>query len=161
MELATNLADTESFRYGEGEAVKALGVGDDVRDLLRDKGWSLVDARPFTTDPWAYQEYVLDSRAQFTVARDLNVRLRSGWFSERDAGYLAAGRPVVAQSTGFEDVLPTGEGLFAFTTMDEAIGAIEAIETDYERHARAARDLAEEYFRAETVLAALLGDLGL
>jgi hypothetical protein len=161
MELATNLADPDSFRYGEGEAVKALGVNGDARNLMRDWGWNLVDARPFTTDPWAYQQYVLASRAQFTVARDLNVRLRSGWFSERDAGYLAAGRPVVAQSTGFEDVLPTGEGLFAFTTLEEAVAAIEAIESDYDRHSRAARDIAETYFRAETVLAQVLDDIGL
>jgi glycosyltransferase involved in cell wall biosynthesis len=94
------------------------------------------------------------------VAKDLNVRLRSGWFSERSACYLAAGRPVITQSTGFEDVLPTGEGLFAFRDMDDILGAMAAIAADYERHSAAARRIAEECFRAETVLARLLADLG-
>jgi hypothetical protein len=88
------------------------------------------------------------------------VRLRSGWFSERSACYLAAGRPVVTQDTGFGKVLPTGEGLFAFTTTDDILAAFEAIRADYERHARAARAIAEEYFRAETVLGRVLADLG-
>jgi glycosyltransferase involved in cell wall biosynthesis len=96
-----------------------------------------------------------------TVARDLNVRLRSGWFSERSACYLAAGRPVVTQDTGFGSVLPVGEGLFAFETVEEAAEAVEAIESDYERHVQAARRIAEEYFRAETVLTKLLEDIGL
>jgi hypothetical protein len=89
------------------------------------------------------------------------VRLRSGWFSERDACYLAAGRPVVAQDTGFGNPLPTGEGLFAFRTTDEAVAALEAINADYDRHSRAAREIAEDYFRAETVLARVLNDMGL
>jgi hypothetical protein len=101
------------------------------------------------------------SRAEFSVARDMHVRLRSGWFSERDACYLAAGRPVVAQDTGFGDVLPTGEGLLAWTTLDEAVAAIEEVESDYARHAREARELAQEYFAAEKVLSKMLEDLGL
>ena len=100
------------------------------------------------------------SRGEFTVARDLNVRLRSGWFSERSACYLAAGRPVVTQDTGFGTVLPTREGLFAFNSLEEIVAALEAIEADYARHSRAARAIAEEYFRAETVLARVLQDLG-
>ena len=160
-ELATNLADADSFRYGEGEAVQAFSADGDIRTTLHERGWNLVDARPLTTDPWTYRDYVRGSRAEFTVARDLNVRLRSGWFSERDASYLAAGRPVVAQDTGFATVLPTGEGLFAFTTLDEAVDAIQRIEADYERHSRAAHEIAREYFEAESVLARLLEDLGL
>ena len=101
------------------------------------------------------------SRGEFSVARDLHARLRSGWFSERSACYLAAGRPVIAQDTGFGEALPTGEGLLAFTTSDEAVAALEEVESDYERHARAAAEIADEYFRAETVLARLLEDLGL
>jgi hypothetical protein len=88
------------------------------------------------------------------------VRLRSGWFSERSACYLAAGRPVVTQDTGFGTVLPTGEGLFAFNTMQEIWEAFDAINSDYERHSLTARAIAEEYFRAETVLARVLDDLG-
>lgn len=131
------------------------------RALLESNRWKLVDALTFTTDPWRYRDYLLSSRGEFTVAKDLNVRLRSGWFSERSACYLAAGRPVVTQDTGFGTVLPTGEGLFAFNTMEEILAAFEAIGADYQRHSRAAIEIAEEYFRAETVLAKLLSDLAL
>ena len=101
------------------------------------------------------------SRGEFTVAKDQNVRLRSGWFSERSACYLAAGRPVITQDTGFGTVLPTGEGLFAFNTMEYILAAFEAINSDYQKHSKAARAIAEHYFKAETVLAKLLDDLGL
>jgi hypothetical protein len=131
------------------------------RDLLESKGWRLLDAHPFTTDPWPYRDYVRSSRGEFTVAKDLHIRLRSGWFSERSACYLAAGRPVITQETGFSSVLPIGEGLFAFNTMDEILAAFEAINSDYEKHSRAARAIAEEYFRAETVLRKVVDDLGL
>jgi hypothetical protein len=133
----------------------------DDRNLLEVNGWRLVDAHPFTTDPWPYRDYVRSSRGEFTVAKDLNVRLRSGWFSERSACYLAAGRPVITQDTGFGTVLPTGSGLFAFNTMDELLAAFESINSDYERHSRAATAIAEEYFKAETVMAGVLEDLGL
>jgi hypothetical protein len=133
----------------------------DERNLLKSSGWRLTHAHAFTTDPWAYREYVRASRGEFTVAKDQNVRLRSGWFSERSACYLAAGRPVVTQDTGFGIVLPTGEGLFAFNTMEDIITAFEAIHTDYDRHSRAARRIAEEYFKAEIVLAKVIDDLGL
>ncbi len=142
----------------------AMGLGGlepDERRLLESNGWRLADAHGFTTDPWRYRDYVRASRGEFTVAKDQNVRLRSGWFSERSACYLAAGRPVVTQDTGFGAALPTGEGLFAFTTTDEAMAALDAINSDYPRHSRAARDIAAEYFRAEAVLARLLTDLGL
>lgn len=133
----------------------------DDRRLLEAHGWLLTHAHVFTTDPWIYRKYVHASRGEFTVAKDQNVRLRSGWFSERSACYLAAGRPVITQDTGFGTVLPTGEGLFAFTTMEDIVAAFEAIEADYARHSRAARAIAEDYFRAETVLAKVLDDLGL
>ncbi|MGH7769896.1 MAG: hypothetical protein ACREQP_20805, partial [Candidatus Binatia bacterium] len=93
----------------------ATGLGNlhaEERDLLECKGWKLADALALTVDPWRYRDYVRSSRGEFTVAKDLNVRLRSGWFSERSACYLAAGRPVITQDTGFGSVLPTGEGLF-------------------------------------------------
>ena len=131
------------------------------RSLLKCNGWRLTDAHAFTTDPWLYRDYVCSSRGEFTVAKDQNVRLRSGWFSERSACYLAAGRPVITQDTGFGCALPTGEGLFAFNTMEEILAAFDAVSTDYERHSRAARAIAEEHFRAEDVLARVLDELGL
>jgi hypothetical protein len=132
----------------------------DVRSLLETNGWRLTDAHAFTTDPWPYRDYVKASRGEFTVAKDQNVRLRSGWFSERSACYLAAGRPVITQDTGFGTVLPTGTGLFAFNSVDDILAAFDAINGNYPRHSRAARAIAEEYFRAETVLDKLLRDLG-
>jgi hypothetical protein len=161
IELAMNLAHFAPNYQDRNEAVPALGPTSDARRLLESKGWRLVDAPAFTMDPWLYRDYVQASRGEFTVARDLNVRLRSGWFSERSACYLAAGRPVVTQDTGFGSVLPTGEGLFAFDTLDQVLAAFDAINADYQRHGRAARAIAEEYFKAETVLAKVLGDLGL
>jgi hypothetical protein len=161
IELAMNLAQVPPNQPDRNEAVRALGLTLDDRHLLESKGWRLADAPTFSTDPWLYREYVQASRGEFTVARDLNVRLRSGWFSERSACYLAAGRPVVTQDTGFGTVLPTGEGLFAFNTLDEILAALDAINADYLRHSRAARAISEEYFKAETVLARVLGDLGL
>lgn len=142
-------------------AMPLHGLTADERRLLESCGWRLTHAPAFTTDPWAYREYVRASRGEFTVAKDQNVRLRSGWFSERSACYLAAGRPVITQDTGFGTVLPTGEGLFAFNTMEDILTAFEAVQADYARHSRAARRIAEEYFRAETVLARVIEDLGL
>jgi hypothetical protein len=161
IELAMGLADVSVTRPGFGEMIPAVGMTAEERYLLAANGWRLVDSHAFTTDPWAYRDYVRASRGEFTVAKDQNVRLRSGWFSERDACYLAAGRPVIAQDTGFGNILPTGEGLFAFGTLDEILAAFDAVNTNYERHSRAARAIAEEYFRAETVLAKALQDLGL
>ncbi len=141
-------------------AMGLSGVSPEVRQMLRDHGWSVVDAFHMSLDPWPYRDYIRGSGAEFSVAKDMVVRLRSGWFSERSACYLAAGRPVVTQDTGFGRTLPTGEGLFAFDTLDDILAAVEAIRTDYARHSRAARAIAEEYFRAETVLGRLLAHLG-
>jgi hypothetical protein len=160
IELAMNLADRHAFREDGNEAVKAMGLPGDARVLLEENCWRLTDAVAFTADPWPYREYVRASRGEWTVARDLHVRLRSGWFSERSACYLAAGRPVITQDTGFGSILPTGEGLFAFNTVDEILAAFDDVRGAYERHSKAARSIAEEYFRAETVLAKLLHDLG-
>jgi hypothetical protein len=159
LEVAMGLEDANTVKPGFGEMIPAAGMTQEERTLLANNRWRLVDAHAFTTDPWPYRDYVQASRGEFSVAKDQNVRLRTGWFSERSACYLAAGRPVVTQDTGFGTVLPTGEGLFAFSTSDEAIAALETIESDYGRHSRAARAIAEEYFRAETVLQRLLEDL--
>jgi hypothetical protein len=142
-------------------ALGMSGVSDDVRHELVYYGWKIIDAYQMSLNPWTYRDYFRGSGAELTVAKDMVVRLRSGWFSERSACYLAAGRPVVTQDTAFSRVLPTGEGLFAFDSIDGALGAIEAIRTDYPRHSRAAHEIAVEYFGAEKVLGRMLGDLGL
>jgi len=132
------------------------------RQRLETHGWKLVPPFRMSLDVFGdYPAYFRRSRAEFTVAKDMNVRLRSGWFSERDACYLACGKPVVAQDTGFGNILPTGEGLFSFTTIEEAIAAIDQINGDYRRHCLGARAIAEEYFEAGKVAARLLADLGL
>jgi hypothetical protein len=142
-------------------ATGLVHISNEDREMLQSHGWHLTDAHPFTVDPLPYQSYVRSSRGEFTVAKDLNVRLQTGWFTERSACYLAAGRPVITQDTGFGTSIPTGEGLFVFNTLEDILAAFEAVRADYEKHSRAARLIAEEYFRAETVLAKLLGDLGL
>jgi glycosyltransferase involved in cell wall biosynthesis len=161
VELALGLVDSSVTRPGFGDLIPAVGMTADERLCLAENGWQLRNSHAFTTDLWTYRAYIQASRGEFTVAKDQNVRLRSGWFSERSACYLAAGRPVVTQDTGFGSVLPVGEGLFAFKSVEDILAAFEAINSDYERHSRAARAVAEEYFRAETVLARLLEGLGL
>jgi hypothetical protein len=160
LELATNLADPASIKHGEEDVVRTVGMDDDAGRVLVDNGWKLVAGGAFSQDPWPYRDYIRESHGEFTVARDLNVRLHSGWFSERSACYLAAGKPVITQDTGFSHVLPTGAGLFAFNTMNDILDAFDKIESDYERHSRAALEVAEEYFNSERVLPALLNDLG-
>lgn len=161
IELAMGLVPAAQIRPGFGDLVPAVGMTVEERQLLSANSWKLADAHAVTADPWTYREYIRASRGEFTVAKDQNVRLRSGWFSERSACYLAAGRPVITQDTGFGVALPTGEGLFAFSTMEDILAAFDAVNSDYGRHSRAARDIAERYFRAETVLAKVLQDLGL
>jgi GT2 family glycosyltransferase len=128
--------------------------------LLESKGWRVRPALEVSRDLDAYRDYIGGSRGEFTVAKDQNVRLRSGWFSDRAATYLAAGRPVINQETGFSRILPTGKGLFAFSGAEEIIAAVETINADYEAHRRAARELARDYFSHEVVLPRLLDRVG-
>jgi hypothetical protein len=131
------------------------------RKLLLDHGWRLSSPLRMSLEPFSYREFFQRSRGEWTVAKDQNVRLQSGWFSERDACYLASGRPVVAQSTGFERHLPTGDGLFAFRTLEEALAALDRIESDYPKACRAARAVAESHLEATRVCRAFLERVGL
>jgi len=123
-------------------------------------GWQLVDPRIVAADPWLYREYVERSRAEVMVAKHMYVETRSGWFSDRSACYLAAGRPVVAQDTGLADNISLGVGLIAFEDLDGAVDAIRQIESDWARHSASAREVAEEFFAAEVVLTRLVERLG-
>lgn len=135
----------------------ALACGDrQALAELQRHGWRVRDALPLSGDILPYRDYLIASDGEFSVAKDQNVRLRSGWFSDRSACYLAAGRPVVVQDTAFNRVLPVGEGLFAFRTEEEARVALATVAGDYRRHAEAARAIASQYFDAPKVLAALL-----
>jgi GT2 family glycosyltransferase len=140
----------------------ALGhYTEDDRALLERNGWRVRPADALSRDTSSYRAYIQASRGELTVAKDQNVRLRTGWFSERSATYLASGRPVVTQDTGFGSALPTGEGLFAFNSGEEAADAIRVIESDYEHHRRAALEIAHDYFAHDVVLGALLDHMGL
>lgn len=140
----------------------ALGSYEDQDRLgLEAAGWRVAHAADFSMDTRAYRDYIARSFGEFTVAKDQNVRLRTGWFSDRSATYLAAGRPVITQDTGFGCALPTGEGLFAFAHGDEVVEAIARIDRDPQRHRRAAREIACEYFAHDVVLGEMLDHLGI
>ncbi len=130
-------------------------------DLLAANGWRLADPILAAGDPWAYREYVQRSKAELMVAKGMYVKSRSGWMSDRSICYLASGRPVVAQETGFSELYPAGSGLLAFDDLDGAVSCAEQVAEDYARHSRAAREVAEEHFDSDKVLRRLLNELGI
>ena len=148
-------------RTGEAfELALAIDPGEtDDLALLRGGGWTLADPLEVASTPEGYREYVQQSCAELMIAKGIYVDARSGWFSERSLCYLASGRPVVAQDTGLADVMPVGEGCLTFSTLDEAAAAVAEVRSDYARHARAARELAESRFDASLVLGKLLDAL--
>jgi hypothetical protein len=123
-------------------------------------GWELLDPLQVAGSPGRYAEFIRASKAELAIAKSGYVASRSGWFSDRSACYLASGRPVVAQDTGFGDFLPSGEGLLSFVTTTEAAEAVAEVEAEGERHSGAARALAEEHLDARKVLPRLLDRLG-
>jgi hypothetical protein len=126
------------------------------REALVEHGWQLVDPHQAAGDPAAFRHYVQGSAAEFSTAQGIYVETGSGWFSDRSACYLASGKPVLVQDTGFSTNYPVGEGLLAFRTLPEAVLGAERIAGDYERHSRAARRLAEEFFDSDKVLGRVL-----
>jgi len=139
-------------------SVFALAVGGAGAPLaaLRDLGWGIADAVAVSADPWTYQDFIRASKAEFGIAKDGYVATRCGWFSERSACYLASGRPVLAQNTGFSDWLACGEGVLAFASPADVIAAVASIDAEYELHRRRARELAAEYFAPARVLPRLI-----
>ncbi|MDH3732270.1 MAG: hypothetical protein OEU54_02005 [Gemmatimonadota bacterium] len=125
------------------------------RDRLVGAGWELVDPRASAGDPVAYREFIQGSSGELMVAKGLYVETSSGWFSDRSVCYLAAGRPVVAQDTGWSDRYPGDEGLLRFTSLEEAAAAIAEVQSDPRRHRQAARAVAAEHFDSDRVLARL------
>lgn len=128
----------------------------DDLDALRENGWNLLDPGETAGRPSRYRRFVQRSWAELGIAKSGYVASRCGWFSDRSVCYLASGRPVLAQETGFRAFLPVGEGLLAFDTIEELLAGIEELRRDYARHRRSARALAEEYFDSARVLPALL-----
>jgi hypothetical protein len=141
-ELATNIKDAKT------------------RAKFLHNGWRFHSPLQLSVDYWLYRDYVRRSKGEFTVAKDQYVRLNTGWFSDRSACYLAAGRPVIIQQTGFTQHYGNDGGLFAFSSIKEIVDAVKAINADYAKHSRAAREVAREVFEAEKVLASLLDRAG-
>jgi len=142
-EMATNIDDTNTRRKFE------------------QKGWRLASPLQLSVDYWLYRDYIQRSKGEFTVAKDQYVRLNTGWFSDRSACYLAAGRPVITQETGFVKNYGGKKGLLSFRTVEEVADAVKRINADYAKHSRAARDVAREIFEAETVLKSVLDRAGI
>lgn len=142
LEMATNIRDTA------------------IREDLASRGWKLADASPISDNIDSYVEYIRGSRGEFTVAKDQYVRLNTGWFSDRSACYLAAGRPVITQETGFTQYYGGQRGVIAFRTLEEILEAAKAIRADYAMHSRAAHEIAAEHFEATKVVGRLLDRAG-
>jgi hypothetical protein len=134
----------------------AVGSPSAPRHLLKSYGWKLQDPIKITRFPWTYQRFIQKSKAEFSVAKHGYVVSNSGWFSERSASYLASGRPVLVQETGFSNWLDSEIGVIPFNSFDSAVAGIEEINSRYEIHCRAAREIAVEYFDAKKVLESLL-----
>jgi len=146
-----------------GEFELALGIhpgdGEDIA-TLEAHGWRLLNPAAVAATPDSYRDFVRGSEAEIGIAKEGYVRSRSGWFSDRSACYLASGRPVLAEETGFSRHLPSGRGLLAFADVDEAAAAVEAVRANPQAHAEAARQIAEAYLDSDRVLGRLLEELG-
>jgi hypothetical protein len=135
------------------------GETSDIESLNK-FGWKLVDPLQTTATPMDYQRFVKGSKGEFGIAKSGYVESRCGWFSDRSACYLASGRPVIAQDTGFGRFLPVGEGLFSFDTAEDVLAAIDALNSNYQKHSAVARSISEEYFCSKTVLTNILSNVG-
>jgi hypothetical protein len=130
------------------------------RERLRKGGWRLSDPHEIAATPETYRAFIRRSRAEILCPKPIYRELRTGWFSDRSVAYLASGRPVLAEETGFSARIPTGRGLVMFSNLDEAVAGVGAIDADYAHHSRTARELAEAYFDARRVLPAMLAASG-
>jgi hypothetical protein len=130
------------------------------RELMVKMDWKLANPHRVARSPSVYQNYIAQSRAEFCCPKPIYKQLRTGWFSDRSASYLASGRPVLAEDTGFSDHLPTGRGLIAFNNLEEALAGVAEIDGNYPLHMRAARELAEEYLNSRKWLPSMLSACG-
>jgi hypothetical protein len=152
-----SFADFESLPARVGPVFElAIGGVSAPRARLQQHGWRVIDPLPISRDPATYEAFIAGSKAEFGIAKHGYVVSRSGWFSERSVAYLALGRPVVIQDTGFTRWLDAGAGVLAFSTPDEAVNAIAEVDARYERHCAAAREVAAGYFDSARVLAHLV-----
>lgn len=160
--LWSKLPEFEKFRLAPTQAGEPFELATTFKDAATQQaflqaGWKEVSPNEISVNYHAYTNYIQQSKGEFTVAKDQYVRLNTGWFSDRSACYLAAGRPVITQQTGFTEFYGnTKEGLFAFETAEHIVEAVKMINADYARHSKAAAAIAKEHFEAEKVLASLL-----
>ena len=148
-------------KAGEGFELATNIEEPKTRAKFQRNGWRLVSPLQMSVDYWLYRDYIRRSKGEFTVAKDQYVRLNTGWFSDRSACYLAAGRPVITQETGFTRTYGGKLGLLSFRSVDEIVDAVKRINADYARHSRAASALAREFFEAEKVLESILDRAGI
>jgi hypothetical protein len=137
----------------------ALGSENAPSEVLRTKGWAIVNPLITTKTPWTFQQYIAGSKGEWTVAKQGYVASNCGWFSERSCNYLVSGKPVITQETGFSSFIPSGKGILSFKNIEEAVAAVEEVNADYAMHCKEARNVIEEYFDAKKVLATLLNRL--
>ena len=133
---------------------------EEERGLFEKNDWRLVLPHDLSVDWNGYRDYIRNSKGEFTCAKDQYIRLNTGWFSDRTACYLASGRPVITQETGFTAHYGGKEGLLSFSTMEEIVDAVASVRADYKKHSRAALAIAKEVFEAEKVLGSLLERAG-
>jgi hypothetical protein len=163
LELALNMVEMGACEPKEQKIRRwtAAEVTDYVSDAvdaerLRNHGWKLRNAYEVSNSPYAYRQYIQASRGEFSCAKPSYLKFQNAWISDRSICYLASGKPVVAQHTGPSAYLPDGEGMFRFESMDEAIHAIETINSDYERHCRIAREIAEQFFDSRKIASSII-----
>jgi hypothetical protein len=147
-------------RSGESFEMATDIKKEEERELFEKNDWRLVLPHDLSVDWNGYRDYIRNSRGEFTCAKDQYIRLNTGWFSDRTACYLASGRPVITQETGFTSHYGGKEGLFSFSSMEEIVEAVALIRADYKKHSRAALAIAKEVFEAEKVLGSLLERAG-
>ena len=170
IEVDGRIYGTKELEFGRIESLPArvaaqfevaVGGASPPVDRWKRLGWSVIDSHDVSRSAGDYRHYVQASRGEFSVAKNVYVATRSGWSSCRSVCYLAAGRPVVVQDTGFSDIIPTGEGLLAFSNLDQAAAQITAVESKYTHHQVKAREIARAYFDSTVVLKSLLDRIGL
>ena len=156
----------EKFKHLPGLAnvpleVAVSGIAKSKAAELRRMGWKIKDAQQVTASFDSFCNYLTACKGEFSVCKNGYVATRSGWFSDKSAAYMASGRPVVVQDTGFSQHLPVGAGLFAFNGAEEAAHAFEAIEGNYAWHSEKAQEVAREYLETKKVLKSFLNELGI
>ncbi len=167
LELAI-IADTEEktkiFKSKNIEKkLKSRSFIANKEDLLKMKkgGWKIADALQVSKNWKTYKDYIIHSKGEWSVAKNIYVKAHTGWFSGRSACYLASGKPVILQDTGFSKIIPTGKGLFSFKNIAESVHALEEINAHYEYHSQEALKIAEKYFNSDIVLSDLIHACGL